>query len=117
METLRFLAQTLVALITGVSPIVVELIRNRRPAAQPAAGGDGAPPPPVGASPGAAARPRPRAGYDLIDLSVLLVCSAIFSALLTDALLISGKVPALGQGVLFQIGLITLATTGALVAS
>src|SRR5437016_2697657 len=53
----------------------------------------------------------------LLDLSIVLVCASFFSGILSDSLLVSGRVPSLSISVLLQILLITLLTSGMLVIS
>jgi hypothetical protein len=114
-------AQLIATSITGLVAVVVALIQ-RRPSdfrqkesnPPPTVTGPTSEEPPMVPGPTTGVAPKARVERSLLDLAVVLVLSSLFSALLVDAILISGRVPTLGLIALFQIALITIGTTAAL---
>lgn len=102
------LAQIIVAIIGILGPIIVELLKKPEPASatviQPSSTSIQAQPLQAG-----------RKSRNLLDLSIFLLYGALFSALLADSLLVSGRIPELSLLVLVQIFLIALFTTLTLV--
>lgn len=103
------IVQIVVALIGFISAVAVEVVRRLPSGPKVNEGARGAstvsasPPPPQSRSP--------------LELAIVLLCSAFFSALLVDSLLVSGKNPNPDAVVLGNILLITGLTTLALVLS
>jgi hypothetical protein len=113
--------QIIVAIITVLGSVVVALIQSRRSDSRqkestrpPTVTVPTLEEPPIVSRPTTGVAPKARVERSLLDLAVVLVLSSLFSALLVDAILISGRVPTLGLIALFQIALITIGTTAAL---
>ena len=106
--------QVLIALFGALSPVVVELIRQRlrpeSPASSPAVVSGGA----HRVNPGAVLRDT-RPSRSLLDLSIVLTIASIYSLIIVDSILISGRVPLLSLRLLLWVVTIVLTVTSVLV--
>lgn len=96
------IVQIIVAIIGASTPIILQLIEEKETQV---------PDKTVKSEQSQIARIRIDKSRSLLDLSIIFLYAAFFSAILADSLLVSGRLPTLGIVVLLQIFFITLCIT------